>query len=134
MNSNCENIKENLETKNKTILIVDDIKINYLLIKVMLKKLNVSLKWVDNGLKAVEECKKNKNIILVLMDYRMPVMNGYEAALQIKKRRKDLPIISQSANLLKETNPQIDINIYDGFIKKPIIQEKLLSIITKYIN
>ena len=64
----------------------------------------------------------------------MPVMNGYEATLQIKKRRKDLPIISQSANLLKETNPEIDINIYDGFIKKPIIQEKLLSMITKYIN
>lgn len=127
---------QNLETEinKKTILIVDDIKINYLLIKAMLKKFNFSIKWVDNGLKAVDECKKNKNIILVLMDYRMPVMNGYEATYKIKKIRKDLPIISQSANLLNELNTEIDLSIYDGFIKKPISHDELVLMIKKYIN
>ncbi|MCD4664701.1 MAG: PAS domain S-box protein, partial [Bacteroidales bacterium] len=78
----------------KVILVAEDEDSNFELVRAALLKSNVKIERAKNGIEAVELCTKNESINLVLMDIRMPVMNGYEATKQIKAEKPDLPVIS----------------------------------------
>jgi len=94
-----ENEKELIDWSDKMILIAEDDDNNYFFLKSALKPTRLNLKRAINGKDAVEIIKndKEKNFQLVLMDIQMPVMNGYESTAQIKRIRKDLPVIAQTA-------------------------------------
>ena len=77
---------------NSTILVAEDIEVNFKLIEQILSVYNVELIWARNGEEAVEICKLDKEIDLLLMDIKMPVLDGYSAAKQIKQIRNNLPI------------------------------------------
>ncbi|GAG21787.1 unnamed protein product, partial [marine sediment metagenome] len=81
----------------KKILIAEDIHVNFILLEAILKGTNVDLVWAKNGKEAVEICIKNDDIDLVLMDINMPEMNGLEATAEIRKHKKNLPVIAQTA-------------------------------------
>jgi len=81
----------------KTILIVEDEEFNRIYFEELLNQINCKVVIAKNGIEAVEICKKNASIDLVLMDIKMPLMNGYEATQAIKKIRPNLPIIAQTA-------------------------------------
>jgi len=68
------------------------------------------------------------------MDIKMPVMNGYEAAREIKKLRPDLPVIIQSAFTSKEDKEKAKAAGCNGFITKPINKSEILDLIQSLLN
>lgn len=119
--------------KDKTILIVEDVDSNYQYLETILQSTQANIIRAVDGLIAVEYCKDIPDIDLVLMDIQLPVMSGYEATRQIKKIRKDLPIIGQTAYALTTDETKVLEAGCDDYIIKPIFINKLLEIIEKFI-
>jgi len=124
---------EHLNHKNEFILVVEDEQYNFLYIEEILINLNLKHLHAKNGLEAVEICKNNKNISLVLMDIKMPIMDGHTATLLIKEFLPDLPIVAQSAYALEQEIEEYS-GIFDDYLPKPIKKETLTKTISKYIN
>lgn len=125
---------EKISWGNKTLLIVEDDKVNYLYLSTLLRKTKVQILHAENGVVAVEMCKKNPQIDVVLMDLQMPVLNGYEATRMIKEIRKDLPVIAQTAFAMEEDKQKCINAGCDDFIAKPIKVDVLLSSIEKFFR
>ena len=120
--------------KNKLILVAEDKKINYEIIKESLVGTQVEIVWAKNGKDAVDLVQTNDKIDLVLMDIQMPVMDGLEATRKIKLIRGDLPVIAQTAYALPQDSFKcIDAGCND-YIAKPIPLDEFLIKINKYIS
>jgi len=127
---NQASVKYNWE--NKKILIADDISFNRFLLKEILKKTYAEILNASNGKEAIDVFKQTSDIDLVLMDIKMPVIDGIEATKEIRKIDKTIPLIAQSAyNSTENKNEMIKAGCND-FIEKPIIKEELLLLIDKY--
>jgi CheY-like chemotaxis protein len=111
----------------KTVLVVEDIELNFRYIKELLTPTNINILRAENGKVAVELVEKEKAIDIVLMDIFMPIMNGYEATRRIKVQRSDLPIIAQTAYALSEERNLAMEAGCDDFIAKPIEKENLIN-------
>ena len=123
--------------ENQTILIVEDEEINYLYLDTLLKdvlKVNCIILHAINGQEAIAICKKNSAIDFILMDLKMPVMNGYEATKEIKKLYPNIPIIAQTAYSTNEEQEKAIIAGCDDFISKPITKDSLFNIINKFAH
>lgn len=129
-----------METRNtlqanysgKVILVVDDIKLNYILVKAILKNTGADIVWAENGYKAIDFVNSGQQVDLILMDYNMPGINGSETARMIKKNNRTLPIISQTAQKSGEQFLNIQRD-YDDIVFKPLTSDKLISTINKYL-
>ena len=118
----------------KTILIAEDDDSNFMLLEIMLKDSNYNIIRAINGIEAVEICQSNDDIVLVLMDIKMPEMNGYEATKRIKQFKPDLPIIAQTSY----SNPADIKNAMESgcsdCIGKPINKITITSKIKEYLG
>jgi len=114
--------------KDKVILIVEDDDVNYKFLETVLQDTDVQLLRAVNGLQAVELCRSSIKIDLVLMDIKLPDLNGLEASRKIREFNREIPILAQSAFVMEEEkdtyleagiNDHIDkpINIRDFFVK-----------------
>ncbi len=122
----------NLSWPEKTILIVEDETSNYKYLETILNK-RVNLIWVNNGIDAVKICKEKK-INLVLMDIKLPKMDGYEATRKIKKIKPSLPIIAVTAYAMNSDKELCIEAGCDNYLSKPYKMEDLFSLINKYIK
>ena len=123
-----------LETNpNFTILIAEDDNINFLLFQKIVKDLNYTIIRAKDGQEALEICQKNPNIQLILMDIKMPVLNGYEAVGYIRLLHPKTPIIAQTAYSAEEDKIKILSSGFNDYISKPLDRSKLISLINKYI-
>lgn len=117
----------------KILLIAEDEDSNFILLEELLSNTNIRILRAVNGVEAVEICKSRQNIDLILMDLKMPVMDGYEATKQIKGFSPNIPIIAQTAYTnVKDRNKAFDCGCSD-FISKPYKIERLLSKIRKQL-
>ena len=117
----------------KTILVADDIHTNFVLLEAIMKKTNVRLIWARNGREAVEICLDHESIDLVLMDIEMPEMNGIQATREIKKFRKRIPIIVQTAFEDYYNENEILQAGCSQIISKPLMSEYILNTVAKYL-
>jgi CheY-like chemotaxis protein len=118
---------------DKTILIAEDEDSNYLYFKMILSKTKVNILRAETGLKAIEMYNANK-IDLILMDIKMPEMDGLEATKIIKKENKSVPIIALTAFAM-ENDEKISFEAgCDEYISKPINESKLLSLLNTYLT
>ncbi len=124
----------NINWQGKKILIVEDDPDCSMLLQLYLEKCNVEFLLAYNGKEAVEICKNNEDIDIILMDIQMAVMDGNEAIAQIKRFRKNLPIIVQTAYPLDGEKEKSFKSGCDDYIAKPIDPEKLYDKIHKLIN
>jgi signal transduction histidine kinase/ActR/RegA family two-component response regulator len=120
--------------KNMTILVAEDDEVNYLYIKEIFKGTGTELLHAINGREAVEMCQKNERIGIVLIDIKMPVMNGYEAIKKIREFRPRLPIIAQTAFALSNEMLKAFNAGSNDYISKPFTREQLLAIVSKNIS
>ena len=130
--------KTNFQTdqaENKiTILIAEDEEYNFLYLEELLNNTDIQIIHTKDGKETVEYCRQNPIIDLILMDIKMPIMTGHEAAKQIKDFRPDLIIIAQSAYALEHERVKYSGTAFDDYITKPINKDKLKQILTKYID
>ena len=126
-------LQHEMQLTSKIILIAEDDNINFLLIKKMLQVTNYEIIRAENGQVAVDIALKNPTIDLVLMDIKMPVMNGYEAFEQINSIRPNLPIVAQTAHASEEDKVKVNSLGFTDYITKPINKELLLEMVSKYI-
>jgi len=117
-----------------TILIAEDDDVSTLLLKRNLKGENITILCAENGWEAVELVEHHPEINLVLMDIKMPVMNGYEATRLIKLHRPDLSVIAQSAFTSKEERDKAYEAGCDNFITKPISKSELLEMMQALLS
>ncbi len=136
----CSNNAVNIDTSSlniKSVLIAEDGKINFIVLKRLLLKLlgdDIEILHAENGQIAVDLAIENKQIDLILMDIKMPVMDGYEATQKIIDHRKDVPIIAQTAYAAPDDQQKtLDAGCVD-VITKPIKIEALKAILVKNIS
>lgn len=119
---------------NLTILIAEDDEASSYLLKKCLKAENITTFSAVNGEEALRQVESHPEIGLVLMDIRMPEMNGIDATMQIKQHRPDFPIIALSAFASQEEREMARQSGCDGFITKPINMSELLELINELLN
>lgn len=115
----------------KKILIAEDIESNYALICFFLSEFNAETQRAANGKEAVDYYKSHPDIDLILMDIKMPVMDGYTAAKIIREINPSIPIIAQTA--YADDRIKVLESGCNGFISKPFDRNQLLSVIKEYL-
>ena len=129
-----EEVKIAFNRKNLKILIAEDDESSLVYLSILVKQFGNEILTVRSGLEAVETCLEHPDIDLILMDIRMPVMNGYEATRQIRKFNTGVIIIAQTAFALSgDYQMAIDAGC-NKYISKPIQKDKLQLLITKIFN
>lgn len=120
--------------ENRTILIAEDDNINFLLFQKIVKNTNYTIVRAVNGQEAVAICIANPDIDLVLMDIKMPILNGYEAFEKIKVIRPDLIVVAQTAYSSFDDEARIYSKGFYGYITKPVSREKLFKLFDDIFN
>lgn len=128
-------LNTDLKRTNKFhVLLVEDNEINREIAHELLDSYGLSIDDAQNGREAIEMFSNNTHYDMILMDIHMPVMDGYEAAKQIRKIDKDIPIIALSANAMNEDRIcSLDAGMNEH-INKPIDIKKLGGIISHYLK
>ncbi len=126
-----ENTKDHVKTGK--LLVVEDEEVNFLYLSAILRDKFREILHASDGYDAIEICRKNSDIDIVLMDIKIGGINGLEATSEIKKIRPDLPIIAQTAyTLVGDREKAISAGCSD-YLSKPFTKEELLSVIGKFI-
>jgi CheY-like chemotaxis protein len=123
-----------LNWKDKTIVIVDDTKLNFVLLRTILRKTEANIVWLENGQEAIDYVKKSTDADLILMDIRMPVVDGIEASKTIKSIAPQIPIIIQTASVMGEAFEDIKNSGCDDTIFKPIDSASLIVKIKQLLD
>ena len=125
-------MKDPLKADEFVILCVDDDVCNLLYMKMLIRNYNYSTLQANNGKEAVEICREHPELGLVLMDIRMPIMDGIEATRIIKQFRNELPIIAVTAFCMDDERVKILEAGFSDFIPKPVGKEILSEKIVRY--
>jgi PAS domain S-box-containing protein len=115
------------------ILVAEDEEFNLVYLRELLSEKRCKVITVTNGRQAVDICRENESIDLVLMDIRMPVMDGLTAAKLIKGIRPKLPIVAQTAYAL-EHEVAIYCKAFDSYLVKPIKVVQVLDVLSKLLD
>jgi CheY-like chemotaxis protein len=118
----------------KKILIAEDEETNYFFIEAILEDTMATLIWAKNGVEAVDKYKENSDIDLILMDIKMPEMDGLTATQIIRKISSTVPIIVQTAYALSEDKNKCLNAGCTEYLTKPINHRLLLTTIDKYLS
>jgi len=121
--------------KTYTVLIVEDEDINYMYLETFLRdmKYDFNILHAIDGLEGVNLVKTHKSIDLILMDLRMPEMDGFTATRLIKEINPNIPIVVQTAYISSEDRQKSNEAGCDDFISKPISNDTLRLVIEKFI-
>jgi signal transduction histidine kinase/CheY-like chemotaxis protein len=119
----------------KVILIAEDVDYNYKYLEILLGRNNdVKIIWAKNGVEAVDCCKKNPEIDIVLMDIQLPEMDGIEATKLIKAMNRKLPVVAQTAYGTSSTITDCRVAGCDDVLVKPIDKSTLIQLLRKYLT
>jgi signal transduction histidine kinase len=118
----------------KKILIVEDVINNYELLETMLHRTRATIIWADTGEVALQFFNANPDLDLVLMDIKLPDIDGLELTRQMKANRPDLPIVAQTAFALSGDREKVLESGCDEYLAKPISRIKLLRVLSKFIK
>ena len=122
---------ENITNKGITILIAEDEESNFLLLKTILKK-HCNILHSKTGVELLE-IYKEQHADLILLDIKMPEMNGIDALKEIRKFDQDIPIIMQSAYAFENDMEAARQAGSNGFVTKPINIKELKSVLSSFL-
>ena len=127
-------LKTKYNWDGKKVMIVEDDEMSFIYLKEVLKSTNIEIIYARNGVQAVELASNNPDIDLILMDIKLPEMDGYEATRQIKQFNASVPVIAQTAYAMADDEQKSKQVGCDDYISKPINRRKLLQTINMLIN
>jgi two-component system, chemotaxis family, CheB/CheR fusion protein len=119
---------------NKKILVAEDDSINRLFMSKLLEELSFEILWACNGIEAVEAFKKYPDISVILIDIRMPLLDGHEAAKKILETNPNAKIIAQTAYAMSSDREKCLSNGFIDYISKPIKKNELIEILKKWVH
>lgn len=119
---------------DKQILVTEDVDSNFRLLEAVLRKTSADVVWVTNGKEALAKIQNGMKPDIILMDIRMPEMNGYDATRAIKAINAQIPIIAQTAYAMSgEKELSLEAGC-DDYISKPILPATLLRKLLEYLG
>lgn len=125
--------KRNESQEPILVLVAEDDEFSYLFLQTALEKENVKIIRAKTGEEAIEIFQNNPGIKLIIMDFKMPGMGGYEATRQIRAMNPDIPIIAQTAYALSgDRQKAIDAGC-NAYISKPIRKDVLMQTIQQFL-
>ncbi len=127
-------LEETIDWSTKTILIAEDEDVNFLYLQSALSKTKVNILRAHNGEEALEMARIYPNIDLILMDIKMPKMNGIEATRAVKSFRKDVIVVAQTAFAMEEDKQNCFSVGVDDFLAKPVRYKLLFDTLAKYLS
>jgi CheY-like chemotaxis protein len=119
--------------QGKTILIAEDEIVNYMFLEVLFEETGAMLIHASDGQEAIDFAAARPEINLILMDIKMPHVNGLEATKAIKSTRPQVPIIAQTAYAMQDDEYKALQAGCNEYISKPIDANKLLGLVKKYL-
>jgi PAS domain S-box-containing protein len=126
--------EENGEIKKLKILIAEDDEISAKLLTRTTETIGKEVLRVSTGAEAIEICRNNPDIDLILMDIQMPEMDGYKTTQQIREFNKDVIIIAQTAYALSSDQDKAIAAGCNDYISKPVKKKELLALMQKYFT
>lgn len=124
----------NLNFKDKIILVVEDDLISYQFIEALLRGTDAQLIHAKNGEDAIEIVKIIPNIDLVMMDMRLPFIDGYQTTKEIKSIKPSIKIIAQTANVMSDDKDKCLSVGCNDYLSKPIDPDEFLRLISQYLS
>ena len=116
------------------VLVAEDEESNFELLDILLSSLNLNVVWAKNGREAVQLCSEDPDISLVLMDLKMPVLDGYKATRIIRESHPHLPIIAQTAFAMPADRDEAIEAGCNDVVVKPIEKVELFTVIEKCLG
>jgi len=116
-----------------TILVADDELYNFQYFEEIVREMNIKLLHAKNGEECVEMSYKNHDLSLILMDIKMPIMDGFEATAKVRKILPEVPIVAQTAYIL-ENERNIYQTVFDDYLIKPINIKDFSKMLNKFIE
>ena len=129
-----EKIQKTEEKQQLKILIAEDDETIRKYLSIVVRKISTEVLFAKNGIKTVEISKNNPDIDLILMDIKMPGMDGYEATRKIREFNKNVVIVAQTAFAFESEHEKAEAAGCNDYISKPINRNSLINIIGKYFN
>jgi PAS domain S-box-containing protein len=127
--------KDIKQVGSRSILIAEDDETNFFFLKAILsRETSATVIHAINGMKAVELFKANQDIILVLMDMKMPEIDGFEATRQIKSINMEVPVIAITAYAMSGDEEKVRAAGCDGYLSKPLRKKSLLDKINEFVK
>jgi CheY-like chemotaxis protein len=117
----------------KTILIAEDEQSNFDFLKILFNRMNIRVLWAKDGNEAVSQCESDSSIDLVLMDIKMPFLNGFDATRLIKSKRPALPVIAQTAYAMSSDKEEATNAGCNGYLSKPLKINQIMEVLEKYL-
>jgi signal transduction histidine kinase/ligand-binding sensor domain-containing protein len=118
---------------DKSILIVEDEEANYLYLRRLLEKTHAAVTWAENGEEAIKQYEIHNRFDIILMDIKMPGMNGIDALKRLKDTNPHQRIIAQTAYARVEDEINLRKEGFDDYIPKPISPVDLMILLEKYL-
>lgn len=122
-----------LDLSNFSILVAEDNEINQIIIQTMLSDIGVNVVIAENGQQAIDKAIST-NFDLVLLDIQMPVLDGIQACISIKKVHPNIPIIALTANVFAEDIEAYKRTGFDSFMGKPFEKDELIKLVYSYLS
>ncbi len=124
--------------QEKTIIVAEDVEMNFMFIEAALKKTRAKVLWARDGEEAIELIKQNVNgkshIDLVIMDIQMPEINGYEATKKIKEINNTIPVLSHTAFEFEEELEKSLQAGCDDYLPKPVTPDVLITKLSRFLE
>ena len=122
-------------SNRSSILIAEDDETNFFFLKALLmRETKSTILHASNGKEAVDMFKTNSSIVLILMDIKMPGIDGLEATRQIKQLNQNIPVIAITAYAMSGDEERVLAAGCDGYLSKPITKNSLLNKISEFVK
>jgi len=126
--------KIKVDWSDKTVLVVEDYEVNYHYIELILKESNLNVLHASTGSNAVSLVKSRNDIDLILMDIKLPDIDGFQATKMIKDYNPDIPIIAQTAYALAGDKTKALEKGCDDYVAKPIKKKELYEKLFRFFE
>ena len=131
--SHVEEEKHRVNLEGRRVLICEDVAINAMIVKAMLESVKIDADIAEDGLAGLQKAHQN-NYDMILMDMKMPRLDGLKTTQELRRMGYRKPIIALSANTFQEDLENCQKAGMNDFLEKPVTLEKLIEMMEKYVD